>query len=618
MEGLILTAAEWMSRSEEELLAQVRQCYPQAQAAQDRSWQALIREIKGSGGLASLPEDCAVALEYALPTDGMAIDLLVAGTGPGGRKTACIVEAKQWSDDFIEKSRFSAYREPETELHPQVQVSHHCLSFGSYLDIGPGYALHPFVYLPNATAAADRLLMDTNPRPACASIPLVHTMGDLLGRIGDLLAGGDPSLVQELRGSCFSPSRGVIDAMEAVVTKNESFLLTPDQRGAVEQVLAAMAAGKKIIRITGAAGAGKTAILLNLYVQALNDARTTGIIPIFVTGAQNTAFYRSEYSQSASSFTYSLSLRRMVNRGNGRRCVIFMDEAQHNQPGILTEMADLGATLVLCYDVAQVITPENPIAELRQLEARRDFLTVELRGSIRFNGSQAAEKNIRTLLRGGTAFADDPLYEFQVFHDFSSFQEKIFDTIARHPDRTLAVAGLLSSDAGHYTREGNSASRLFTHWGSKSECEWLPYVRGRNYLARYNGDLWVGTWWMPGLDVDYMAAIVGGDAAITDNGLLAVPEKAKHYRMMVGVARQLGFPEELTAYAPARYGERSVNFVATAQNICGYISRPGNEAARESFLHRFSQYLRNNYYIMLSRGRRGCFVYFTDDRHTRT
>ena len=618
MEGLILTAAEWIRLGEEELLREVRRHYPQAEAAQDRSWHALIREIKGSGGLRALPETCAVALEYALPTDGMAVDLLVAGIGADGRKAVCLVEAKQWDDDYIVKSKFSAYREPGVELHPQVQVSRHCLSFSHYLDIGPGFAVHPFLYLPNATAAVDRILTDSNPRPACASIPIAHSMDDLFRRIGGLICQGEESLIQELREGRFSPSRGVIDAMEAVVTQNESFLLTPEQQEAVDQVHAAIAAGKKIIRITGAAGAGKTAILLNLYVQALNDVKTTGIVPIFVTGAQNTAYYRSTYAQSANSFTYSFSLKRMVNRGNARQRVIFMDEAQHNQPGILTEMADLGATLVLCYDVAQVITPENPISELRQLESRQDFLTVELHGSIRFNGSQSAEKNIRTLLRGGTVFTPDPMYEFRVFHDFPAFQQNIFDTIARHPDRTLAVAGLLSSDAENYTREGNRSSRLFTKWGPKSECQWLPYVRGRDYLSQYGGNLWVGTWWMPGLDVDYMAVIVGGDAAITDEGLLAVPEKAKHYRMMVGVARQLGLPKELLAYDSPRYGKAAVNYVRSAQNICAYVDQPGNEMAREQFIRKFSQYLRNNYYIMLSRGRRGCFVYFADDRHTGT
>ena len=48
---------------------------------------------------------CAAALILSLAGCGSS-DPAGSGLGPDGRKTACIVEAKQWSDDFIEKSRF--------------------------------------------------------------------------------------------------------------------------------------------------------------------------------------------------------------------------------------------------------------------------------------------------------------------------------------------------------------------------------------------------------------------------------------------------------------------------------------------------------------------------------
>ena len=613
MQGLILTIADWLHRDASDLLAEVQRRFPEGQTAQIRSWQALIHEIKSADALASLPETCVLALEYALPTDGMAIDILAAGLGPDGRKTACIVEAKQWSDDFIEKSRFSAYREPETELHPQVQVSRHCLSFSRYLDIGPAFAVHPFVYAPNASPAADRILTAANPRAACAKIPILHGMDALLREIGRLIHAGDPAIIRELQDAQFSPSRGVIDAMEAVVTKNETFLLTPEQQSAADQVWASFAAGKKVIRITGAAGAGKTGILLNLYVQALNEAPRTGLRPIFVTGAQNTAYYRSAYPQAENSFTYSFSLNKMLTRDNASQYIIFMDEAQHNQPGIVTRIADLGARLVLCYDVTQVINPENAAAELRRLEQRPDFLAIALHNRIRFSGSQSAEENIRTFLRGGTDFQADPLFDFQVFRDFGAFQERILDTIRRHPDDTMAVMGLLSADAKSFTREQNPSSRLFTNWQSKTECQWIPYVRGRHYLEQFNGGLWVGTWWMPGLDVDYVAVIVGGDAALTSQGVVANPAMVKHYRMIVALAQKQGLPENLIAWK-YNYGEGRVDYYKSVQNILAYLEKTENAAAQAKLVHSLSQYLRNNYYIMLTRGRKGCFVYLANDQ----
>lgn len=614
MQGLILTINELLQRSTADLVENLQSQFPQAEPAQVRSWKVLINELKGSSCLLNLPQDCVLALEYALPTDDMAIDLLVTGLNPDGKQVACMVESKQWGDTYIRNSKFAAYREPGTELHPQIQVGRHRRSFCDYLDIGPSFIAHPFVYTPNASDHAVQDLIDRNPWKAYQKIPVINSMDRLLEHIGQLIAQGCPAIAQQLMDAQFTPSLEVVDAMGAIVTGEEAFLLTREQEEAAQKIRASIAAGKRIIRVTGAAGAGKTGLLLNLYLQYLSEATSGDILPILVCGAQNTAFYQSTYPQISSAFSYSLSVSSMIRRAGKKRCFVFMDEAQHNQPGIITQIMNLGATLVLCYDVTQVINAENAIAELRQLEQRPDFLAIKLQGSIRFNASQVAEKNIRDFLRGNTQFQPDPLFEFQAFSDFSAFQEKLFDTIARHPDRSLAVTGLLCADAADYTSERNPNSRLFTNWKSKSECQWMPYVRNRNYLSQYGGKLWVGTWWMPGLDCDYIAVIAGGDVAITPNGVVAIPQQMKHYRMVVSLAQKLGLPQDLIVQDSTPHGV-AVNQYKSCQRINAYLAQPGNESLQAHFIQQLSPYLRNNYYIMMSRGRRGCFVYFANHYH---
>lgn len=610
MQGLICTISEWKQQAADALVERLREEFPQAEPAQVRSWQSLIRDLQTSLTEVPLPDHCVLAVEYTLPTDGMAIDLLLAGLDARGEPVAYITEAKQWDDRWIADTQFSAYREPDTQLHPQVQVSRHRLSFCHYLDIGPKFQVSPSVYLPNASRAAAAALAAENPIPSCRGIPIFHRMGDLLSQASRQISAGDPAIAEQLRRAAFTPSLGIISAMSAVVTREESFLLTPEQQGAAAAVMEHIAAGKKIIRITGAAGAGKTAILLNLYVRYLNESSAARIHPIFVPGAQTTNYYRRTYFQVANSFTYSFSLERDIQAARNWRHIVFMDEAQHNQPGIISRVAALGATLVLCYDVTQILYPDNARAELRLLERREDFVTIPLHGSIRFNNSQVAEGNIRTFLRGGTQFQEDPLFEFRVFTDFSAFQGKVLDTIVRYPDRSMAVAGLLCSDADRYTRAGDPNSRFFTDWGYKTECQWVPYVLGKNYLSQFGGDLWVGTWWMPGLDFDYVAVIAGGDAVITPDGFVGVPDKSKHYRMMVGVARELGLPAELIQL----HRNGSIDYFNSFQTLAAFLDRPENEAVRRRFVQRFSQYLRNTYYVMMTRGRKGCFVFFANQQ----
>ena len=614
MQGLILTVQQLLQRATADLVAELQTTFPQAEASQVRSWRVLIDELKGSSKLADLPADCVVAVEYALPTDDMAVDLLVTGLDAAGGQVACLVESKQWSDPYISSATFTAYREPGTELHPQIQVGRHLRSFCGYLDIGPRFTARPFVYTPNASDSAVRDMVNRNPWQAYRSTPVINSMDQLLEQVGQHIARGCSAIAGQLREAQFTPSMEVVQAMGAIVTGEEAFLLTQEQQKAAQQIRASIADGKRVIRVTGAAGAGKTGLLLNLYLQYLNEAAHQDILPILVCGAQNTAFYQSTYPEVTSAFTYSLSVPAMIRRAKGKRCFVFMDEAQHNQPGIISQIVGLGATLVICYDVTQVINAENAIAELHQLEQRPDFLAIALQGSIRFNASQVAESNIREFLRGHTQFQPDPLFEFQAFSDFSAFQDKLFDTIARYPDRSLAVTGLLCGDAENYTSGRNPASRLFTQWKSKSECQWMPYVMGRNYQSQFSGKLWVGTWWMPGLDCDYVAVIAGGDVSITPDGVVAVPRQMKHYRMVVSVAQKLGLPQHLIVWDTTAHG-KAINQFKSCQRINDYLEQPGNEAIRGRFIKCLSPYLRNNYYIMMSRGRRGCFVYFANHYH---
>ena len=611
MKGYIDTVDSFLNRTKEQIVSELCIAYPMAEKSQIESWETLIDDIKSSSSFNKLPKDCTIAIEYELPTDGMAIDMVVTGLNSSGEKEALIVESKRWNDSMIRACSFSAYREDGKELHPQVQVAKHKLSFSQYLDMGHNYSVMPFVFLRNCTQeGADNLVAEC-PRNNCKSIQMSNKMNYIINAFANRITTGDPSSVQDLRDAVYCPSIEIINAMKNIISKEEPFILTEEQTEAVKTIKQSIAEGKKIIRIMGAAGTGKTAILLNLYVEYLDNKENSDIRPIFISGAQNTALYRSLYPDVENSFSYSFSLDRMVAKTKGNLYVLLMDEAQHNAPGIITKMVERGCTLILCYDEGQTINAENAIEELNELETREDFTAIELNERIRFNGSQYAENNIKSVLEGNTNLIEDPDYDLRVLDTFSEFQETILQTINNHPESTVAVAGLLSNDSAQFTKDTNPDSIFFTNWKNKSECEWIPYVYRKNYLAENDGKIWVGTWWMPGLDVDYIAVIVGGDARMTANGLVAVPEQAKHYRMMVSVATTMGLPDNLIKEKKV-FGKMSVDYRNTSRAILEYLNQHGNERLKEEFLRVLTGLLKNNYYITMSRGRKGCFVYFTD------
>lgn len=610
MNGYTATLDTFNKTSTHEIVLQLKTIYPTAQESQIQSWETLIDDVKNTPELNSLPNKTVIAIEYSLPTDGMAIDLMLAGLDSNNQKIVFIVESKQWNDMYIDQLSFSAYREDGKELHPMVQVGRHKLSFCDYLDIGQSYEVSPYVFIRNCSQRGIARIEEANPRPMqTQNITVTNRISDVIIQAATTITGTIADGVTELLEAEYCPSKGIVDAMHAIVSKDVPFILTEEQHKTVKKVKQAIASGKKIIRITGAAGSGKTAILLNLYVEYLNE---TGIAvkPVFISGAQNTAYYRSAYPEVESSFSYSFSLDKMVAKAKGYLYVIMMDEAQHNRQGIITNMVDRGATLILCYDKSQTISANNSLSELEGLEKRDDFIAFELRSSVRFNGSQVAEKNISNYLKGQNDIIDDNLFDFRAFDDFGSFQTAVLDTIRSQPNSSVAVEGLLSNDSDAYTYKGNPESVLFTRWSSKTECEWMPYVLNKNYLNQNRGRLWVGTWWLPGLDVDYAAVIVGGDLKRTPGGVVAVPEQSKHYQMMVSIAEQMDLPKRLLL----KSGKGSTDYAGSSKRIIEFINQPGNETVKEQYIASLSELLRNNYYIMMTRGRKGCFVYFANNQ----
>ena len=377
MDGYITTVGNFIIQSSEEIITSLKSIYPMAEESQVNSWRTLVDDVKGSNLLHSIPQDCVIAIEYSLPTDGMAADLILAGRDTSGERFVIIIESKQWNDSFIHAHDFSAYRENDRELHPQVQVSNHKLSFQQYLDIGQNYTAIPFVFIRNCSCNALSYLKSKCPRENCRDIEIRNDINEIIDGFLQLVVSGDECIADELRNAEYSPSIEIIDAMKSIVTKEDPFILTAEQRSVVEQIEKSVLDGKRIISVFGAAGTGKTAILLNLYIRFLEEEETGNIKPIFISGAQNTALYRSLYPEVERSFTYSYSLKRMVENTKGNLYVILMDEAQHNSPGIITDMVERGCTIILCYDENQTINADNPIEEIHRLEQREDFVSFE-------------------------------------------------------------------------------------------------------------------------------------------------------------------------------------------------------------------------------------------------
>ena len=101
MQGYVALLKDFRNTRVEEIVAKLRASYPCAEASQVASWHTLILDAQSAEAINELPDDTVIAIEYSLPTEGMAIDMIVAGRNAENQKVAFIVESKQWNDAFI-------------------------------------------------------------------------------------------------------------------------------------------------------------------------------------------------------------------------------------------------------------------------------------------------------------------------------------------------------------------------------------------------------------------------------------------------------------------------------------------------------------------------------------
>ena len=83
MDGYITTVGNFIIQSSEQIITSLKSIYPMAEKSQVDSWRTLVDDVKRSNLLPSIPQDCVIAIEYSLPTDGMAADLILAGQEKG-------------------------------------------------------------------------------------------------------------------------------------------------------------------------------------------------------------------------------------------------------------------------------------------------------------------------------------------------------------------------------------------------------------------------------------------------------------------------------------------------------------------------------------------------------
>lgn len=572
--------------------------------AEINSWKNSLRAICQVFQRAEL-HDHGVILEYQLPLTSRRLDCLICGKDGLGYDNAVIVELKQWDkcqetegDNLVTTWIGGSLRDT---LHPSAQVG----QYHQYLiDMHTAFYEEPepiklssCAYLHNYHPENLDVLFSEKFSDVLARFPSftadkVDPLCDYLGE--RLEKGGGTEALKRVEESKYRPSKKLMEHVAGVIDGVPEYTLLDEQLVVYEKVLGIARRGfhdqrKTVSIVTGGPGTGKSVIAINLMADLLR------------------AGYNAQYATGSRAFTTTLRkvigrrgevqfkyFNSYVNAQPNEIDVLICDEAhriretsdsrftrkdQRSTRSQIQELIDVAKVCVFLIDDKQGVRP-NEIGSsvfLRQHAQENECLIHEhkLEAQFRCAGSDAFVNWVNNTL--GIERTANVIWEMGEEFDFrvyktpydleNAIRQKNEDGFSARmtagfcwpwsnprPDGTLADDVVI----GDYQRPWNAksnAGRLAP--GIPKEALWANDPNGINQV----GCIYTAQ----GFEFDYAGVIFGGD--------LVYNFESQSWE---------GHPNQSHDRPVKRSGEDFVNLV------------------------------KNTYRVLLSRGLKGCYVYFVD------
>lgn len=570
------------------------------------AWRNSLRAISQVFDLGKL-HDHGVILEYELPLTSKRLDCLICGKDDQGREQAVIIELKQWDkctgaigDHLVTTWVGGAEREV---LHPSSQVGqyHQYLSdthTAFHAGLNP-IKLNSCAYLHNYHATSEDVLFRPQFKPLLDHYPAFT--GDHVSPLTEFLverleAGGGMPVLRKIEESKYRPSKKLMEHVSNIIKGKPEYVLLDEQKVVYEKVLTYTKAGfqdskKTVLIIHGGPGTGKSVIAINL----MSDLLQRGINAHYATGSRafTETLRRIIGTRGSAQFKYFNSY---MQAEGGEVDVLICDEAHRirktsnsrftpkakrsNQPQI-DELVHVSKVAVFFIDDNQVVRPDEiGSADYIREQAQRlgcDIAEYELEAQFRCAGSEGFINWINnTLDIKKTANIiwdqDEEGFDFRVMESPEALETAI-RTKANQGHTARVTAGFCWPWSKNTNPDGALANDVvigdyIRPWNARPEATRLAQNIPKASLWAYEpGGLdQVGcVYTAQGFEFDYVGVIFGPDLTYDLDEQTWQGNKEKSHDTTV--------------------------------------KRSGDQ---------FIELIKNTYRVLLSRGMKGCYVYFMD------
>jgi uncharacterized protein len=572
--------------------------------AEINSWRNSLRSMSQVFQYTNLMDN-GILLEYQLPLTSKRLDCMITGQDDDKRDTAVIVELKQWenceatdSENEVQTWVGGAKREV---LHPSVQVGR----YASYLqDTHTAFyeenpvLLHACSYLHNYAFDEKDVLLDDKFKSVTTQYPIfseddVDILKEYL--LKKLKEGHGNEVLSRVEKGIYRPSKKLMNHVANVIKGEPQYILLDEQLIAYDKVFASARKGfhdkkKTAIIIKGGPGTGKSVIAINLMADLLSD----GYNAQYATGSRAfTETLRSVIgTRGAIQFKYFNSY---MNADMNEVDVVICDEAhrirktsnnrfmkkEHYSPRPqIQEIIDTGKVSVFLIDDNQVVRPDEigSVEYIRQnaKKSNCNLYEYELEAQFRCSGSEAFVNWINNTL--GIQKTANVLWNGEEEFDFKIFDSpQLLESAIRNKSDDGFTARMTAGFCWEWSKNPESDGTLKNDvviqefvrpWNARPEAKRLARNIPKATLWAYdsNGINQVGcVYTAQGFEFDYVGVIFGPDLIYNFDKQVWEGHKEKSHDNVVKRSKE-----------------------------------------------KFVDLVKNTYRILLSRGLKGCYVYFMD------
>jgi DUF2075 family protein len=571
------------------------------------SWQNSLTALQVLLDQAEL-NDHGIILEYQLGNTSKRLDAMLTGHSATSAENAVVVELKQWSAGSIGPSHADncvelyVGKQVRRELHPSIQVGgyqqwlldNHVVFYETdAVALTAVSYLHNLQFDPTGELWADRHSEALHKNPLYTGDQSIE-LAEFLNH--HLSAGEGLPVMARVLESKYRPSRKLLDHTAAMIKAQSDFVLLDEQRVAFESVLAEARAGfheakKSVVLIQGGPGTGKSIIALHLVGElskrGYNAMHATGS-KAFTENMRRVVGSRAGQSQfryfnqfgNAAPNDVDVLICDEAHRLRSTSASRFTPKAKRTDLPQVDELITAAKTSVFFIDDLQGVRP-NEVGDTQLiLEAAErngaDVSTFELETQFRLAGSKAFLSWVDHTL--GLAETANPIWDGSEAFDF-----RIVDSVEQ-----LDAMIRSKADEGHSARL--TAGFCWPWSDPEPDGTLVPDVK-------------VGAWQMPWNARPDAGRLAPG---IPLSNFWASDPNGINQVGCVYTAQGFEFD-----YVGVIFG-RDLRWDPATDDWIGDPSQSHDSIVKRSG-DRFTNLVRRTYRVLLTRGLKGCYLYFEDE-----